>query len=436
MKQKTEAVKKQAATVAAKSPQPRKSAVQTGKGNLAASPLKAAKASKGDVFEQEMKELEKKIIEQILQLVTYQEIWIGTRQYRDAGEFSAQILLKLHQANKKKERVEQVMRYITAVTALSDSEKNSNNLEGQAAARGQSRGARIMNAVLSGNLMNTIDIYHSNPPQSGRGNAEAYHETEDGELGEGQGDEAEENKAGPEQAAGGQNRYGSPRSLHTAGGGGSGATRVLSASQRGLNYLINYLSQICDQEDILSSNRVLKQCPLFYFGQMAWVEYNLVRNAHLQRCNEQHAVQNLVNIYEIQQTTVQRYLESYERHSLFVKRDLFEMLTKTDQSLLMAQFYEIISKTATSLVKSVINKIDDVFCGAVLDDEEKTEFSNSQTKIRRQLDQDMRTFREYLDAEANKRLTEVHESAHKQQEIKLTHSVTALKLLVRIYYLK
>ena len=48
----------------------------------------------------------------------------------------------------------------------------------------------------------------------------------------------------------------------------------------------------------------------------------------------------------------------------------------------------------------------------------------------------MRTFKEYLDAEANKQLSSVYESAQKQQEIKLTYSVTALKLLVNIYYIK
>jgi len=169
---------------------------------------------------------------------------------------------------------------------------------------------------------------------------------------------------------------------------------------------------------------------------MSWAEFCQIKGEHLQRCNEEHGTAHLLNVYEIQQTTVQRYLESYEKHAIFVKRDLFSMLIKSDQNLLMSQFYEIISKKSQSLVKSVINKIDDVFCEAVLDDEEKTEFGNAQTKVRRRLDQDMRTFREFLDAEANKRLTEVHESAQKQQEIKLMHSLTALKLLVRIYYLK
>jgi hypothetical protein len=34
--------------------------------------------------------------------------------------------------------------------------------------------------------------------------------------------------------------------------------------------------------------------------------------------------------------------------------------------------------------------------------EDKVEFGEAQTKLRRKLDQDMRTFKEYLDGEANK----------------------------------
>ena len=48
----------------------------------------------------------------------------------------------------------------------------------------------------------------------------------------------------------------------------------------------------------------------------------------------------------------------------------------------------------------------------------------------------MRLFCEFLDGEANKRMTEVHESSLKQQEIKFVHALSSLKLLVHIYFLK
>ena len=67
----------------------------------------------------------------------------------------------------------------------------------------------------------------------------------------------------------------------------------------------------------------------------------------------------------------------------------------------MAQFNEIINKKCSSLEKAVINKIDEIFCEAILDDEEKTDFSNAQTKIRREYDQRLRTYREFLENQAN-----------------------------------
>lgn len=70
------------------------------------------------------------------------------------------------------------------------------------------------------------------------------------------------------------------------------------------------------------------------------------------------------------------------------------------------------SKTATQFIKALTNQTDDLFCEVVLEGgDEKMEFSDAQTKIKRKLDQDMRTFKEFLDTEANKQLSSVYESA-------------------------
>lgn len=111
------------------------------------------------------------------------------------------------------------------------------------------------------------------------------------------------------------------------------------------------------------------------------------------------------------------YLQAFDKQSKFVKTELFKALTEPNQQLLQSKFYHIICRTATSLTKGLINKIDEVFQEAALDDDEKTDFSNAQTKIRKKLDKDLRGFREYLDAESNKKHTEVYESARKQKEI-------------------
>lgn len=102
-----------------------------------------------------------------------------------------------------------------------------------------------------------------------------------------------------------------------------------------------------------------------------------IRLNNLHKNSEQKAIKNLLNVHEIKLTPSQQYMESYEKHSKFIKRELFTMGTQLDQNLLLSQFFEILSKKSQSLVKSVINKVDDIFCEAVLDDEEKTEFGNA-----------------------------------------------------------
>ena len=62
------------------------------------------------------------------------------------------------------------------------------------------------------------------------------------------------------------------------------------------------------------------------------------------------------------------------------------MVTNSNSKLMIAHFHDNISKKGSSIAKSVINKIDEIFSEAILDDEEKTDFSNAQTKIRRALD--------------------------------------------------
>lgn len=94
------------------------------------------------------------------------------------------------------------------------------------------------------------------------------------------------------------------------------------------------------------------------------------------------------------------------------------------------------SATASALSKSAINKIDELFCLAAPESEDKVEFSNEQKKLRIRLVQEMRQFKEHLDGLANKRLSEKHASSQRQQELKGSNAVSALKLLCHIYYLK
>jgi hypothetical protein len=87
------------------------------------------------------------------------------------------------------------------------------------------------------------------------------------------------------------------------------------------------------------------------------------------------------------------------------------MLTNTDENLQKSFFNEIMSKTSNKFSKALLNKIDELFCEVKLEgSDEKLEFSDAHMKIKRKLESDFRTFREYLESEANKQLSSVFES--------------------------
>lgn len=60
-----------------------------------------------------------------------------------------------------------MLKYIMSVTNLVDN--TANNLEGQVAQEYQSKGANIINSVLSGNIFNKIDIYANQKEKEEKG---------------------------------------------------------------------------------------------------------------------------------------------------------------------------------------------------------------------------------------------------------------------------
>lgn len=75
---------------------------------------------------------------------------------------------------------------------------------------------------------------------------------------------------------------------------------------------------------------------------------------------------------------------------------------------------------ASLLVKQANDKINEVFGETNLQDEEKTTFSNAQTEIRRNLDVRLKLYKEWLDVQANKNLTQLYQNSLKQQSIKIS----------------
>jgi len=94
-------------------------------------------------------------------MFTFYDLLIASRQHHHLGEFPNTVRKKLSLANKKKERIELFKKYIISVAGLADNP--TNNLEGQMAQESMQIGALMMNNVLSGNLVNQIDIFQQSP---------------------------------------------------------------------------------------------------------------------------------------------------------------------------------------------------------------------------------------------------------------------------------
>lgn len=186
----------------------------------------------------------------MISVFTYQEIVTAIRRFEEPDEFAEHIKEKVAiLSNIKKERIKTVKHYLNTVTYLNDKYNNSSsNLETQIAQENMSRGARLMNAVLSGNIYNQIDIYaNSKEKESGALGSQATQQTQMGDQSPPQQDILDDSTANlNQQQAEATDGEESPLSKATL------ATSVakkeqqqkdqLNQSQRGLNYFINFLN--------------------------------------------------------------------------------------------------------------------------------------------------------------------------------------------------
>lgn len=94
------------------------------------------------------------------------------------------------------------------------------------------------------------------------------------------------------------------------------------------------------------------------------------------------------------------------------------------------------SLNGPELMGQAVNKIGEVFSETNLQDDEKTDFANAQATARRTLDSNMKEFKEWLDIKANKNLVVKYQNSLKQQEIKISQTLTSMQSLVHVYFMK
>ena len=147
-------------------------------------------------------------------------------------------------------------------------------------------------------------------------------------------------------------------------------------------------------------------------------------------------LQRLLNVFEVSNTPLERYLVNFEKISRFIQQELVPTISSTDDSHLKFFFFATMSKKGSALVKQTVNKVENYLGMAELDDADKLSFSTAQTNIKRELDQNLRAFKEFIDLEDNKKVAKRQASMIKHQELRLMQEVASLMLLVHTYYLK
>ena len=147
-------------------------------------------------------------------------------------------------------------------------------------------------------------------------------------------------------------------------------------------------------------------------------------------------LESLINVFVVQKTPLDQYLKNYERVNKFIHRDLVNALQETDAGELKYFFFDIMSSQGNPLISRSVTRCDNYFGLAQLDEMDKLEFGTSVTKIKRELDQNLRTFKEYVDLEENRKVAQSHQSKTKHQEMRLMQEMASLLLIVRTYYLK
>ena len=111
-----------------------------------------------------MKDIEKKIIEHVIQVMTYSSCMILSKQYLDISEYGKQIdnrLVNVQFFTDKQIGVQKMLKYCKTVCGLIN-ETFVHGLDLQIITpKFCSVGARLINSVISGNLSNKLDIYQA-----------------------------------------------------------------------------------------------------------------------------------------------------------------------------------------------------------------------------------------------------------------------------------
>lgn len=112
-------------------------------------------------------------------------------------------------------------------------------------------------------------------------------------------------------------------------------------------------------------------------------------------------------MYEVYKTPIEHYVKNFERACKFIKKELINKIVEQEEGHLKFQIFDIISKKGGALFKHTLNKLQSTFAKLEAEEQTRVDIDKVKTKLKRELDNKLRIFKEFIDMEENKKVFQI-----------------------------
>ena len=114
-------------------------------------------------------------------------------------------------------------------------------------------------------------------------------------------------------------------------------------------------------------------------------------------------------MFEVCKTPITHYQKSYERVCRYISKELVGRIIDADEGYLKFLIFEMISKKGSAVFKNVQNKLDIAFGKIEIDETIRLDVDKLKHLAKRDLDQQCRIFKEFIDLEENNKVAFVRQ---------------------------
>jgi hypothetical protein len=143
-----------------------------------------------------------------------------------------------------------------------------------------------------------------------------------------------------------------------------------------------------------------------------------------------------VNIFEVYKTPILHYQRSFDRASKFIKKEILSRVIEADEGQTRYMIFNLISKKGSALFKNLSSKLDMAFGKLDLEESLRQETEKMKAVFRRELDMQLRAFKQFVDMNDNEKAAEEKEQQTSHQGYRLAQELAAMMIITRMFYVK